>query len=209
VHLSVQLDLDLQVHFKFTQSWPPSISPLPMIRASICISKSSLSMSPGGLPNAFVFHLQPDWLYVRTVWNLGRWYMKHNNAVNLVILTMMNITDEMHCGYGTSRTTTERIWDQLAPRAAPRSELLSKAPTDHCRGLNLSQILLSQKSNIRASSIHLHQNRFSQNHLWVPLQCLRALCLAPDGPGSNLKYTEALVRVTRLSGMYPTGSCIN
>jgi len=32
------------------------------------------------------------------------------------------------------------------------------------------------------------------------LQSLRALCLAPGGPGSNWKYLEELVRSTRVFG---------
>jgi hypothetical protein len=34
------------------------------------------------------------------------------------------------------------------------------------------------------------------------LQSLRALCLAPGGPGSTWKYLEALVRSTGVSGRF-------
>jgi hypothetical protein len=37
-------------------------------------------------------------------------------------------------------------------------------------------------------------------HLSIVLQSLRALCLAPGGPGSNCKYIEALVNLTGVSG---------
>ena len=37
------------------------------------------------------------------------------------------------------------------------------------------------------------------------LQCLRALCEAPGGPGSIWKYLEALVRATGESGRFACG----
>jgi len=48
--------------------------------------------------------------------------------------------------------------------------------------------------------MHIHNCRCFQEHLRMLLQCLRALCKAPGGPGSIWKYLEALVRATGVFG---------
>jgi hypothetical protein len=47
--------------------------------------------------------------------------------------------------------------------------------------------------------MHRHNCRCFQQHLWMLLQCLRALCFAPGGVGSIWKYSKALVRATGVS----------
>jgi hypothetical protein len=56
--------------------------------------------------------------------------MVYYDVANLVTITKMNMIDEMPCGYGTLRTNVERIRHQVSRRAAQRSHLLLKSPTD-------------------------------------------------------------------------------
>jgi len=113
--------------------------------------------------------------------------------------------DKMHCGYGTLRTTAAKVRHQVSHRAAQRSQLLSKDPADLHRGFSCSEIRLSYKSNITASWMHLYNCKCFEEHLRMLLQSLKALCLAPVGPGSIWKYLEALVRSTGVSGRLACG----
>ena len=66
--------------------------------------------------------------------------MPYYDVANLVTLTKTNLIHEMPCGYGTLRTTAVRIRHQVSRRAAQRSQLRSKSPTDLRRGLSSSKI---------------------------------------------------------------------
>jgi len=66
--------------------------------------------------------------------------MPYYEVANLVTVTKMNMIDEMPCAYGTLRTTALRIRHQVSRRAAQRSQLRSKSPTDLRRGLSSSKI---------------------------------------------------------------------
>jgi hypothetical protein len=114
--------------------------------------------------------------------------MPYYDAANLVTVTKMNLILEMPCGYGTQDPL---LW-----------EYGTKSSADLCRGLSNSKIWLCSKSNLVAFWIHLHNCRFSQEHLTILLQCLRALCLAPGGPASIWNYLVALVMAAGVSGRF-------
>jgi len=76
----------------------------------------------------------------------------------------------------------------------------TQSPPELRSGLRCSKIWPSYKSNLVASWMHLQHCRSFQEHLRMLLQILRALCLAPGGPGSIWKYLEALLRSTGVSG---------
>jgi len=111
----------------------------------------------------------------------------------------------MPCSYRTNRTTAVTIWRQVYGRAAQRSQLLSRSPTDLRRGLSCSKIWVSYKSNLVASWMYLHACRSFLEHLSLLLESLRALCLAPGGAGSIWKHLEALVRLTGVSRRFACG----
>jgi hypothetical protein len=50
--------------------------------------------------------------------------MPYYDVANLVTVTKTNLIHKMPCGYGTLRTTTERICHIVSRRAAQRSQLL-------------------------------------------------------------------------------------
>jgi len=82
------------------------------------------------------------------------------------------------------------------------SQVLSKSPADWRRGLLSSHMSLLYQPNLVASWKHLHKCRCFQEQPRILLQSLRALCLAPAGPGSIWKYLEALVRSPRVAGRF-------
>ena len=84
-------------------------------------------------------------------------------------------------------------------------KLLLKSPADLCRGLSCSKIWLSYMSNLVASWLHLANCTCFPEHLRMLLQSLRALCLAPGGPGRIWNYLGAPVRSTGVSGMLACG----
>jgi len=145
--------------------------------------------------------------------------MPYYDVVNLETVTKTNMINEMPCGCRNLRTTAVRIWHKVSCRActvvsaalvvsrrpALRARLLSKCPTDLCRGPRSSKIWLFYKSNLVASWMHLYNCRCFQEHLSMLLQSLRALSKAPGGPGSIWKYLEALVRATGVSGKFACG----
>jgi len=73
------------------------------------------------------------------------------------------------------------------------------------RRLSCSKIWLSYKSNLVACWIHLHNCWCFQEHLRMLFQSLRALCIAPGGPGSIWNHLGALVRSTRVAGRFAWG----
>ena len=91
----------------------------------------------------------------------------------------------------------------------PKKPLLweygSKSPADLHIGFSCSRIWLSYKLNIIVSWMHLHNCRCFQTHLRMLLQTLRALYLAPGGPGSIWNYLEVPVRSTGMSGRFASG----
>jgi len=127
--------------------------------------------------------------------------------------------DKIPCGYGILQTTALRIPHQLSRRAstavpaalvasrrgARRSLLLWKSSADFRRGLRRSTIWTPCKPNPIATWMHLHNCRCFQEHLRMLLQSLRALCLAPGGPGHIWRYLQALVRSTGVSGRLVCG----
>jgi len=81
----------------------------------------------------------------------------------------------------------------------------NKFPADLRRGLSCSKIWVSNKSNLVASWMHLHNCRFFQEHPRMLWQSMRALYLAPGGPGSIWNYLGAPVRSTRVSRRFACG----
>jgi len=128
--------------------------------------------------------------------------MPYYDVVNHVTLTKRNMirrnarTTAVKVRHQVSRSAAQRSWLLILSRA----ELLSKSPTELCRGLRSSDIWLWYKSNLVASWVHLHNPRCLQEHLRMLLHSLRALCLAPGGSGSIWKYLEALVKSPGVSG---------
>jgi len=89
----------------------------------------------------------------------------------------MNMTDEMSCGYETLRSTAVGIRYHVSHRAAQRSQLLSKSPTDLHSGLSWSVSWPSCKSNIGASEWALAEFQstlLSSRGAWEPLELLRS-----------------------------------
>jgi hypothetical protein len=85
------------------------------------------------------------------------------------------------------------------------SEYGTKSPAEPRRGLSCSTLWLSYKSILVAFWMHLCHCRCFQVYQKMLLQSQRALYLAPGGPGSIWKYSEALVRSTRVSGKFACG----
>lgn len=77
---------------------------------------------------------------------------------------MTNMIDEIPWGYWNIETTAGRIWHQLPWRAAQMTERLSKSLNELCWGLSCCNILLSYKSNIAVSWMHLHHCWFFDVH---------------------------------------------
>ena len=102
----------------------------------------------------------------------------------------------MPFGYGTLRTAV-RMRRKVSCRAAQRSQLLSKSPTDLRRGLSCSTIWLSYKANLVASWMHLHNCRCFQEHLSTLLQSLRALQLDSRGVWEHLEVFRSTGEVDR------------
>ena len=71
------------------------------------------------------------------------------------------------------------------------------------RILSCSKTWLSYKSNLVASWIHLHNGRCFLEHLRMLLQSLRALYLAPGGPGSIWNYLGAPVSSVSNGSKFP------
>ena len=135
------------------------------------------------------------WMYIERL----RYYMPYHDVANLVTVTNTNMIDKMPSGYWTGWLSAAWIQHQVSWSVALRSQLLSKSPADQHRGLSCFKIWLSFKSNIGASWIRVQNCRCFQKHLIMLLQSLRALCLAPAGPGSIWKCLGVLERSTRVS----------
>jgi hypothetical protein len=119
--------------------------------------------------------------------------MPYYDVANLVTLTKTNLIHEMnpknHCCENTALSLPQ-----------------SCAEVSSCsRSLSCSIIWLSYKSNLVASWMHLHNCRCFQEHLRMLFQSLRALCLAPGGPGSIWNHLGAPVRSTGVSGRFACG----
>jgi len=172
------LDPGIQVHlhndcitaFKFAQLWPPTESPLShnyglqvhlwfhYISVSMCITMLSQSASSGGSLIVIEYRLQADLLYIYILSQLDRHYIPYYYVPNLVTERMINIIDEMPCGYGILRIAAVIIWHQvshkaciqssaaseLSRRPALRARHLSKSPADLHRGLTWSILWPSQ-----------------------------------------------------------------
>ena len=73
------------------------------------------------------------------------------------------------------------------------------------RSLSCSKTWLFYKSNLVASWMHLYNFRCFLKNLRMLFQSLRALCLAPGGPGSIWNHLGAPVRSTGVSGKSACG----
>jgi len=144
----------------------------------------------------------------RPLWrsHSARTEMIFADVANLVTVTKMTMIVKIPWVYGPLRTTAVRIRRQVSCRAVQSSQLLVKSPADLHRGLSCSNIWPSYKSNLVASWMHLYYCRCFQEHTRMLLQSLRALCLAPAGPGSTWKHIGAPVWSTRVCGRSLCGS---
>jgi hypothetical protein len=131
--------------------------------------------------------------------------MPYYDVANLLTVTKTNLIHEMPCGYGTLWTIAVGIRHKVSRRAAQRSQAALEVSADLCRGLSYSKIWLSYKSNLVASWMHLQNCRCFQEHLRMLLQSLRALCFAPEGPGSIWNYLGAPMRSTGVTGRVACG----
>ena len=102
--------------------------------------------------------------------------------------------------YDTLRITAVRIRHQVSSIAVQMPQLLWMSLTDLCSGLSCSKRWLSCKWNLVEFWMHLSPFRCFRQHLKILLQSLRALCLAPGGPGSIYKYLVVRVMSNRVSG---------
>jgi hypothetical protein len=113
----------------FLPQWPPSASLSSLDRCLQVLIR---------LPLSTVWN-QIDCMYIYR--DLDRYNMSYYNVlVNLVTVTKTIMIDKMPCCYRTLKTTTVRIRHQVSCRAAQKSQLLSKSPTDLCRRLSSSSI---------------------------------------------------------------------
>jgi len=89
--------------------------------------------------------------------------MRYYDVVKFVTVLKMNMIDGMACGYGTLRTTAERIWYQISRRPVQRSQLL--------------QIWISNKSNLGATENALAEsacNLLSSTGAWEHLEVFKS-----------------------------------
>jgi hypothetical protein len=125
VHLFVQLNLGLEVHFqshsitatkaisKFTRLQPPSFSlRSPNWRLKVCVQFHSCTVCS-----------QIDHMYIYKY--LDRQYMPYHDVMNLMTVAKMNMIDEMTCGY---RTLRNYCCENMAPSLLQTFAKVSVAP---------------------------------------------------------------------------------
>jgi len=126
--------------------------------------------------------------------------MPYYNVANIVTITKMNMI----------RRNALWLWknhrcENMASSLPQGCAAVSASIEVSRRSVQRSQKLQNLTILDGASWMHLHNNRYFQEHLRMLLQSLRALCLAPGGSGSIQKYLEALVRSPGVSRMIACG----
>jgi len=136
-----------------------------------CIYKGSARLSKEPQILRSYMNAQQEYVapYLYIYIDFNRYYMPYHDVVNLVTVTKMNMIAETPCSYGNLRITAVTIQDHVSCRAVQRSQLLMMSSEDLCRGLSCSKIGLSCKTNIGASSMHIHNHRCFQENLRILL----------------------------------------